>query len=511
MNGSANLNPLTTEISMPPLPSVLLESLRNIGYTIETALADIVDNSITASASKVSVRFLWEGGNPWVAIADDACGMSEGELRSAMRFGSTPPTAIRNKEDLGRFGLGMKTASISQCRRVTVCSKVSGILSACEWNLDRISEDHSTGWMLGVMSSQAIAQDLHLASLVESLLDGVESGTIVLWRTLDTTLAGTEKVDSERKFSELMDNARHHLETVFHRFLSPDPGCKRVSIDFNTSILQGFNPFGPAIPARQELPSEKIRIEGEEINIQPFILPHRNKVSREEYDLYAGEGGYLQNQGFYVYRNKRLIVKATWFRLIKKEEMNKLIRVRIDIPNSLDHMWRINVNKSQVTAPEIVRKQLKNIINRISGRGKRVFKRRATVLKGNGKIAIWNREVRESKVTYSINHDHPLVADIIDQIPMNLRHRLESSLRMIADSFPLDIYYNDVANDEVDVHHSADENTARELCQQMVQALKKCGIIGEDLKKRLLGTEIPGVTEEMIGEVLEKEEEICKE
>lgn len=252
----------------------------------------------------------------------------------------------------------MKTASISQCRRVTVCSKKDKLISACEWDLDRVSDGLKFDWMLGVMNSEAISRDSRMVMLVKEFLDSSASGTIVLWRNLDTTLAGTAKVDSERKFSELMDNARRHLETVFHRFLSPDLGCKRVRMDLNKSFLTGFNPFGPAVPARQELPAEQIKIDGEVINIQPFVLPHRNKVSREEYELYAGEGGYLQNQGFYVYRNRRLIVKATWFKLIKKEELNKLIRVRIDIPNSLDHIWRINVNKSQVTVPEIVRKQL---------------------------------------------------------------------------------------------------------------------------------------------------------
>ncbi len=502
---------LTKQVSMPPLPSALIESLRNIGYTIDTALADIIDNSITASATSISIRFLWEDGNPWVAIVDNGCGMGEEELQNAMRFGSTSPMMPRKKNDLGRFGLGLKTASISQCRRVTVCSIKEGLISACEWDLDRISDDPSFGWMLGVIDSETISKDPFLISLVNEFLDDPKSGTIVLWRSLDTTLAGTEKIDSEKKFNELMDNARRHLETVFHRFLSLDPGYKTIRMDFNNSPLVGFNPFGPAIPARQELPAEIIRVDGEVVNIQPFVLPHRNKVSREQYELYAGEGGYLQNQGFYVYRNRRLIVKATWFRIIKKEELNKLIRVRIDIPNSLDYLWGINVNKSQVAVPEIVRKQLRNIINRISGRGKKVYKRRATVLRTNGKVAIWSRVVRESRISYSINNEHPLVADILEQVPKEIRHRLESSFRMIADSFPLDVYYNDAANDKVEIQHGGDKETARGLCEQMIMALTACGISGNELRKRLLTTEIPGATEEMIDELLKGNEEICKD
>lgn len=497
-----DMSNMTNQISIPPRPSVLLDSLRNIGYTIETALADIIDNSITAEAGEISVRFLWDGNHSWIAISDDGCGMTQIELQAAMRFGSMSPNLPRERDDLGRFGLGMKTASISQCRRVTVCSKCNGELNACEWDLDRIFSDPSDSWSIGVMDGEAVASDALLMSQAEEFLSSRESGTIVLWRILDTALAGTENVDSEQKFSEMMDNARTHLETVFHRFLSPEKGYKSVRLDFNKSQLEGFNPFGPAIPARQELQSETILIDGEVINIQPYVLPHRNKVTPDVYELYAGEGGYVQNQGFYVYRNRRLIVKGTWFRLTKKDELNKLIRVRIDIPNSLDHIWGININKSQVSPPEIVRKQLKKIIDRISGRGRMVFQRRATSLINHNRTGVWKREVREGKITYSINREHPLLSDMISQVPQELRHRLETSFQMIADSFPYDIYYNDAANDDVDIQPEYDEALVKALCEQMIDALKRCGLAGSELKKRFLETEIPGATGELIDQLL---------
>lgn len=106
------------DINLSPRPSALLESLRSIGYTLETALADIIDNSITANSSSISVRFAWNNGDPWIAIIDDGDGMSNDELINAMRFGSRNPVEKRAKNDLGRFGLGMKTASISQCRHL---------------------------------------------------------------------------------------------------------------------------------------------------------------------------------------------------------------------------------------------------------------------------------------------------------------------------------------------------------------------------------------------------------
>lgn len=503
MNNSRLEHKGLQQIALSPSPIALIESLRSIGYTIETALADIVDNSISAKASNIEVSFLWDEYTPWIAILDDGHGMSVDELRAAMRFGSLSPREKRAKNDLGRFGLGMKTASISQCRNLTVCSKAGGKISACQWDLDRIADNNSDDWMLSVLDDQAIAQDEHLNELATGHFKNKDSGTIVLWRHLDATMAGADATDGERKFSELMGGARSHLETVFHRFLSPNKGQKSVHMAFNNSDLTAFNPFGPPIPARQEKQLEKITIHGETINIQPYILPHPNKVSKSEYEKYAGVGGYLQNQGFYVYRNRRLIVKATWFRLIKKEEFNKLIRVQIDIPNSLDHLWAINVHKSQVTPPEVVRKELKKIIQRISGAGKQVYRRKATTLQNRNLTPVWAREVIDGKISYAVNEDHPLVNDLLLSVHPDVQGKVESCLKLIAQSFPKDVYYNDVADDSLELKTGNDDvNAVRDLCLQLISTLQACGFSGDDLKRRVRQTEIPGVTEALIEELL---------
>lgn len=491
----------TKVISLSPSPAALVESLRSIGYTVETALADIIDNSISAGALNISVRFLWSDGKPWVAVIDDGCGMCADKLREAMRFGTQSPLLEREKHDLGRFGLGLKTASISQCRRLTVCSKSGASISACEWDLDYLAAAKTDDWMLKVLSAEEQRDDKLLSELCTDFLEKLSSGTAVIWRGMDAMLAGTERIDSERKFSEMMNQTREHLETVFHRFISPDPGQKAIRIDFNNSPLLAFNPFGPNIPARQELPVEKVSINGESIEVQPFVLPHQNKVSRAEYDKYAGEGGYLQNQGFYVYRNRRLIVKATWFRLIKKEELNKLIRVRVDIPNSLDHIWAINVDKSQVTPPEIVRKQLKNIIQRISGAGKQVFKRKAARLKDKHLTPVWAREVLDGKVTYAINLEHPLLKSLSDSIPEKLRSNLDLCFKLIAQSFPKEVYYNDCADDEIELI-GANQETTKELCLRLVESLRGFGCSDDQIIEQAKHIEIPGISVDLVEEIL---------
>lgn len=490
---------------LAPHPSALIESLRSIGYTLETALADIIDNSITAGAATISTQFMWSDGSPWIAIVDDGCGMAPNQLRDAMRFGSMSPLEKRREDDLGRFGLGMKTASISQCRQLTVVSLRDQVISACEWDLDLIAQSNSDDWVLGQLSEEQIRRDGFVSDLIDQNFRDSPSGTIILWRNLDCLLAGSEQSKPESKFSENMNSAREHIELVFHRFLSPDAGRKSTKMNFNGSRLEAFNPFGPQIPARQELTVETITLEGSNITVQPYVLPHHSKVSAEDYKRYAGEAGYLQNQGFYIYRNRRLIVKATWFRLIRKEELNKLIRVRIDIPNSLDHLWNINVDKSQLRPPESVRKQLRKIISKIAGAGKLVFKRRSRTLQNRNMIAVWKREVFEGKIRYCINEEHPLLNSILEEAPDGFHSRISTCIQMINRCFPYDIYYADAANDEIEfVSRDLDEAEIRSACEKVIEALRICGLKGEELRNLARKTEIPGATLKLIDELLEE-------
>jgi len=493
----------TASVGLAPHPSALIESLRSIGYTLETALADIIDNSVTAKAKRISVRFRWNGGDPWIAITDDGNGMASNELTEAMRFGSSSPLLLRDAKDLGRFGLGMKTASISQCRLLTVISKKCDELSAREWNLDTIAAQEQDGWQLGVISADEVERDEFLSGLLNDALRGKHSGTIVLWRKLAPSLVGERTASDEKRFSESLVAARIHLEMVFHRFLSPDRGERTTKIDFNGAGLEFFDPFGPSIPARQELPAEDITVAGDKVRVQPFVLPHHSKVSREEYNRYAGDAGYLLNQGFYVYRNKRLIVKATWFKLIKKEELNKLIRIKVDIPNTLDHLWQINVNKSQVIPPEQVRLQLRNIIGRIENAGKLVYKRRALKLQDRIITPVWKREVVDSKIRYRVNEEHPLLVHLVNNAPEPFPKQLKICLELIAEAFPYDACFADVASEDVVIGRNApDTEEVRHVCRHLVEALRACGFNEEEIRSKALRTEIPGASADLINCIL---------
>lgn len=448
-------------IPVTPSAACLIESLRDIGYSMETAVADIIDNSITANSTAIKIDFSWNEGSPWVSISDNGHGMTEKELINAMRLGSQHPSNERAEKDLGRFGLGLKTASFSQCRQLTVISKKDNKVSGYEWDLEWIKNNPDSKWEIRVISTDDIMNSPFLNKVfTESLL--LSDGTIVLWRELD-------RFDkSEKKLNSLVNQTRKHLELVFHRYLSPGAGKKGIEIRLNNAQLEAFNPFYTSHSATQELPSQSIHLEGTFINVQPYVLPHYNKTTRDNYEKYAGADGYLQNQGFYLYRNNRLIIKGTWFRIIKKEELTKLIRVQIDIPNSLDHLWKIDVKKAHASPPEGIKRELRQIIDKIAFAGKNVYRQRGKKLQDKIREPAWNRIQSKGKIQYVINRQHHLVTELEKQLIPEQQDKLNALITMLEGSFPAELFYSDVAS-EPEALNKPDFNT--ELFLPILEAM----------------------------------------
>ncbi len=474
-------------VNVPPSPASLIQSLRDIGYSIQTAIADIIDNSITANSTKIDIKFSWNFGNSWLAIIDDGEGMTHDELINAMRFGSKNSLENRAENDLGRFGLGLKTASFSQCRHLTVLSKKNKLVSCCAWDLDLIARNNDSSWMLSVLNEVAIKQNVVLNELFLKFLSDKNNGTIVFWEDIDRMYEEGLVKDKEKLFNALIDDTREHLQLVFHRFLSPEIGSKKVSILMNGDNLIAFNPFNPQNLATQELEQQQIIINGNKIVAQPYILPHHNKVSSEEYEKYAGEGGYLQNQGFYIYRNKRLIIKGTWFRLIKKAELNKLIRIRVDIPNTLDHLWKIDVRKSHASPPEIVKEGLLQVIEKIEVAGRKVYKQRGTKLASKVTNPVWHRKAIAGEIIYEINRDHPLILDLLNKVSKDQKDYLQQIITMVENSFPVDLFYSDFADSPEQIKSpSFDENGLKLLLDMFIETWDPGGTLKNQLSKKLL-------------------------
>jgi hypothetical protein len=235
-------------IILPPDAPTLMWSTRAIGYTTSAAVADLIDNSISANASRVQIQFV-SGENSYISILDDGAGMNADALRQAMKYGSGNPWKDRSPSDLGRFGLGLKTASLSQCRKLTVASKRDSTISAFCWDLDHVIK--AQAWELLELDIEDIQQ---LPQIDE--LQNQNEGTIVLWDKLDKIFAGDD--NKEQGLLLKIREVEEHLSLTFHRYLQGEPGLKRLTITSNGIPLKPIDPF--FITRSDEMPSERIAV-----------------------------------------------------------------------------------------------------------------------------------------------------------------------------------------------------------------------------------------------------------
>ena len=413
--------------------------MRDIGYSLGTALADLIDNSLTAGARTIRIVADTSSAVPRLGILDDGSGMDEATLVNAMRLGTRSPLEERDRSDLGRFGLGLKTASFSQCRRLTVLTRRDGAMHCARWDLDYVVAANE--WRVQIPEST----------------DGIpwteeldETGTLVVWETLTAgALDGANESDLVRE----LDEARSHLELVFHRFLAGEHGLHKVNIFLNERPLVPFDPFHTIHPATIVGSEERIRFEGADVFVRAFTLPHHSKVSSADWDRYAGKEGYLKNQGFYVYREKRLILRGTWFGLTRQTELTKLARVRVDMPNTLDAAWRIDIKKASAQLPSPIRKRLAKIIEPLGVSSKRVYRTRGRKLFEATPIPLWNRIQDKGQIRYRINVSHPIVDNLASELEPASRDNLLRLLEIAGSALPMDAIFSDLG-ETLDEHRN---------------------------------------------------------
>jgi hypothetical protein len=410
-----------------PEPAALVESLRAFGYSLRTAVADLIDNSISANAKNVWLRFEWNGPNSCIIVKDDGVGMDEEELISAMRPGSRSPLEERSPKDLGRFGLGLKTASFSQCRSLSVISKKKDAISVARgWDLDYIND--SREWRLLKMFDRDPLEVVN-----ESM---AEHGTVVIWQKMDRVVGGARTDDkmAYKHFLEAIEDVKNHVSMVFHRYIDRPTGLK---IWINSRLIDPWDPYLKNESSTQELPVEKLYCEKKSISVTPFVLPHQSKLTTEMHRRAAGPAGWNAQQGFYIYRNKRLLVAGDWLGLgFQKEEHYKLARLQVDIPNSMDGEWQIDVKKSRAKAPGPLRADLKRIARRTREQAVQIYRHRGKLSARRSSqqhVFLWQQETRHGKYFYSINRDHPLIAQIFEAAGKQM---IEPLLRMLEETIP---------------------------------------------------------------------------
>jgi len=447
------------EILLPPYAPVLMESTRALGYSLASAIADLLDNSISADAKNIDIQYRpWD--NPYLYILDDGHGMLSDEITAAMRYGSRSPSDIRDKNDLGRFGLGLKTASLSQCRCLTVISSKDGTLSGRQWDIDVVVQRKD--WVL----LQLDQSEMYEMPGIDDLRS-LRNGTLVIWHKLDRLCSGATSL--EDSFPGKMDDVRAHLSLVFHRYLVGETGQKRITMSINKQPIKPIDPF-LTTKSEQVMDIEPIIVDGQRITVTPYILPHTSRLSREDFQLLGGEDGLRRKQGFYVYRNRRLLVWGTWFRLLRQDELYKLARIKVDIPNSLDHLWTLDIRKSTASPPEVVRKNLDRIVRRIAENSKRTWTFRGRKETTDRINHVWNRNKTREGIRYTINRDHPLMNVVVSQIDESAKSCLEKMLRTIESAIPLNQLYVDLTEDE---HFASEADTISSIREMVLEILSR--------------------------------------
>mgnify|MGYP001806152318 CR=1 FL=1 len=469
-----------------PRASVLIGALRGLGYSTAAALADIIDNSIAADAGAIDIDFLWNGIASHVTIRDDGSGMFEHEIEKAMRLGDRDPREERRPEDLGRFGLGLKTASFSQCKRLTVISKRDGAVNAFRWDLDILRESRSDEWRL------LVGTDPSSESLMD-LLDSMETGTLVAWEVMDRIiLSGFTAQD----FLDLIDEVERHLSLVFHRYLSKE----RIVIRLNGRKIAPIDPFLTDHPATWASPPVPIRTPSGKVVALGFVLPHRDLIEEKDRQAAGGTHGWIAHQGFYVYRNERLLVAGSWLGLgpgrpWPKDEPHRLARIQLDISNSSDDEWKIDVRKSTARPPPAARVQLIRLAEDVRERARRVFAHRgkASVVGSSIPVTqVWVTDRLAKGLRYRIDETHPVVAAALEDAGGN-QAQIRAMLRTIEETIPVQRIWLDTAEGketpQTGFVGQPDENLTSVLRVMFSNLVKRHGMSAELARERLLHTE----------------------
>lgn len=466
----------------PPKAGVMINTFRAFGYDLRTAIADIVDNSISAGARNVWIDYNWEGADYFIRIRDDGHGMSLPELTQAMTPGSKDPNDERDSKDLGRFGLGLKTASFSQCKQLTVITKRRdhGLIHRC-WDLDHVN---ATGkWSL---------LDYNPDPASAEMIAG--HGTVVLWRKLDRLIKARLDLNEMARIAyfEELKQVDKHLSLVFHRYMERG----ELILYMGGNKLVPWDPFMKGRPGVQ-IPAEEVLDEGR-IVVKCYTMPHITHIPPAE-RTGARTNEWPDLQGFYVYRNNRLLLYGDWLGTGARTEPTKNARIMVDLPNSLDHEWQIDIKKSTARPPANVRRHLKRLADLTRNTSIKIHKFRGNkiLLQHNASSvtydALWKAlEDREGNFNYSVNEEHPLVQHFMRQDGLKPKD-LIYVLRQVAAAIPVEaiIQNHSASADKHELRKAYGELDKQtiDLAIAIYQGLISTGMAPGAAEARLLNTQ----------------------
>jgi hypothetical protein len=408
-------------INTQPSAAPVIQALRSIGYNSQTAIADIVDNSIDAKAKTINIEFDYDMGSGFIRIEDNGLGMTDARLQKAMTIGSKDPREPRAKEELGRFGMGLKTASFSLGKRLSVITKKDGIISERCWDLEYVSEKNE--WLLFKS----------IPSEIRNKIGNIEgdSGTIIFIDKLDRFCGfNTHKVLKQDSYYSKVKRIQKYLEMVFHMMLE-----KGLMITINGNMLCPWNPFLEGNPRRIEGEEQVIRINKNLVRITPYVLPHPTTFNQVDYKYAAGVKGWNDQQGFYIYRENRMVSFGDWFGMFPKDVASELVRIKIEFTNDGDDDWKIDVKKSTITIPDDAKEDLYGIAKyyRQVSQEIMLYRTKATRTSGRikGTLNTWELATDDINSSYILNRTHPILNEILKAVDIDVRRKINIYLKLI--------------------------------------------------------------------------------
>lgn len=431
-----------------PDPKSHIKTLMRIGYTMPSAVSDILDNSITANAKNIEIHSLPGLQESNISILDDGEGMSPNELIHNMRIGCKDPSDERLRGDLGRFGSGMKTASFSQARRLTVISKKEGEpVCAAVWDIDRIENENT--WCLEILDQDEI--ESHPLLLLSSTN---KCGTQVIWEKLSCLNKTNHSLDDETILASTLSDLGDYISLHFHKFMD---GKNKRNFTINNAQLQGIDPFMTKSPGYQEGRSERLRCKGGHIEINTHVLPHFKRMESTPLERLGGANGIVQNQGLYIYRENRLINAGGWLGLAKTSQLGALARVEVNVPSSLDQEWSTDVKKASLQLPPRIKKELRKFLSDPIKRSKRVYTYRGKQDQAN---KYWNIKENENDkiISYQISSENDSLTELFRGASKEQKSQLIKYLGQLAENLPLNHIYQKMSESprEIDQENVTD-------------------------------------------------------
>lgn len=446
-----------------PSPKSLIKTLMRVGYDFNMAVGDIVDNSISADAKNIRIFTSLNPQHPTFSIYDDGWGMSEKELYENMKLAAKDPSLERDKNDLGRFGSGMKTASFSQARKLIVISKKKGSkICGAYWDIDEIESSDSWEVLMGLSEKEINSID----GFDKDVLS--ETGTVIIWHKI-ISFRETQHTSLENIIANTIDSMSRYLSLHFHKFIQSND---KVSFFVNQRKLSPINPFIKG-KGSMDLTPENIRGKKGNVEIKPHVLPHPQYLSQNQIDKLGGIDAIYKNQGLYIYRANRLIIAGGWMGLSSRNILGNLARVEVNIPASLDDEWSTDVKKSSLQLPIMVQKKLKQICQRPIGISRGEHTHRGKKEEVNEYWFI-NENKQDNTTKYEVHLKNNELVEIAEKMTQINRIKLKEFLRNLSKYLPVNHIFSRIGKSPKSVNQeNALEGLPKDLPKDIEEKLKK--------------------------------------